>query len=236
MKFSKIILFLHIAFLFTCQVHAQNSKLNCVTYEVDRYSYGDEKKVDNDRYLDAFRSLEYELIYNDQKSIYHLVEKMYQNEDNASYKIAQMIAGSFFYKDIESKEKFEKSEINDKTFYVVKDYDEYKWEITKETKIIDGYECIKATSYKEDFSSTRNKINKFYPTVWFAPSIPAPFGPYGLDGLPGLVLEGTFNGRIYFYATKIDFNCSSKHPLQKPQKGNFVSEKEFNLISSSAMD
>ena len=219
--------------LFYCLfVTSQNNKVNCVTYKIDRYTYGDEKEVKDNELLRAFRALEYELIYNDTRSIYKPVDKLYEGDSDGEYQIAQMLAGYYFFKDIVTKEKMEQSEIGSSKFYVIKEFEEYKWEISSETKIIDGYTCYKATSYKEDYSELRGRVNKFFPTVWFAPSIPAPFGPYGLDGLPGLVLEGTFNGRIYFYATHINRYCDTKIELQKPTNGKYVTEKEFSEIST----
>ena len=71
---------------------------------------------------------------------------------------------------------------------------------------------------------------KFTPTVWFAPSLPYSFGPIGLDGLPGLVLEATFNGRIYYFATNIIFNDKSLLDIEKPKEGKYVTESEFKKI------
>jgi GLPGLI family protein len=70
----------------------------------------------------------------------------------------------------------------------------------------------------------------FNPVVWFAPSLPYSFGPMGLDGLPGLVLEGTFNGRVYFYATSIDLNDKTLTKIERPVHGQYVTEEEFRKI------
>lgn len=231
MKYLKIIIFSFFILFYLQSVVAQNSYVTCVTYKVDRYTAIGEKDIHNNEILNAFRTLEYQLVYNKTKSMYQPVQKLSEVETDVHYKIAQMIAGSFFYKDTETKEKFEQSEIDNEPFLVIKNFDEYNWEISKETKIIDGYECYKATCNKEIFSELRNLTTKFTPTVWFAPAIPAPFGPYGLDGLPGLVLEGTLNGKIYFYATKINVNCESKLKLEKPTKIKYLTEKEFSEIS-----
>lgn len=62
---------------------------------------------------------------------------------------------------------------------VVKKQDKGKWTISTETKVILGYNCIKATGI-------RNEKNY---TIWYCPDLPAGFGPYMLTGLPGTILE-----------------------------------------------
>lgn len=68
------------------------------------------------------------------------------------------------------------------------------WSLTDETKKIDQFECQKATA---------NFRGRFY-TVWFTKDIPVGFGPWKLNGLPGLILEAkdSFN-QLYFFAKKI---------------------------------
>ena len=55
----------------------------------------------------------------------------------------------------------------------------WDWEITKETKVILGYQCKKAISkaFKGDF------------TAWFTEEIPINAGPEKFHGLPGLILH-----------------------------------------------
>jgi GLPGLI family protein len=53
------------------------------------------------------------------------------------------------------------------------------WEIADEQKIIQNYLAQKA--------STTFRGRNY--TVWFTPEIPLPFGPWKLNGLPGLILD-----------------------------------------------
>ena len=208
-----------------------------VTYKVDveidpslaNTAYAQEGKK-------AFNSLEYELIYDNNKSVYKPIDKIESIEENDAVKFAKYISGKFCFKDLVTKEKIQANEISDENFNVIKDFDEYAWEITTETKIINGYKCYKATTKKEEKDLLRGRVNQFNPVVWFAPVIPAPFGPNGLDGLPGLVLEGTFNGRIYFYATNIEFNSNSKVVLEKTKKGKYLTEEEFNELTYKKLE
>ncbi|MFW5803843.1 MAG: GLPGLI family protein [bacterium] len=52
------------------------------------------------------------------------------------------------------------------------------WEIIDESKIIQGLVCQKAVGW----------FRGRYYTVWFAPDIPVSFGPWKLNGLPGLIV------------------------------------------------
>ncbi|MFT4031057.1 MAG: GLPGLI family protein [Siphonobacter sp.] len=94
-----------------------------------------------------------------------------------------------------------------------------QWEIASDTKNIGKIECQKATCF---FAGRQY-------TAWFAPSIPFPYGPWKLGGLPGLILEVTDSkNEVKFVMTKM---------LPSPKKNRFlyyealrpklVSEKEF---------
>jgi len=67
-----------------------------------------------------------------------------------------------------------------KTEYLYKEgFDQFNWEISAETKELQGYRLQKATC---NFSGRKY-------TAWFAPEIPIPDGPYKFNGLPGLIME-----------------------------------------------
>lgn len=231
MKFKIILLSIITLFIATSFKIASKSDDyigNCVTYKVNVYRdpNGDTSK---DKLMQKTDLFEYELYYNKSISVFKSVDRMQEDDnDDHLFQLVKRLAGGLCYKDIEKKEKLTQIESFGETFNVIKPYDEYKWDITTETKIINGYKCYKATTHKEEFDEKRNRTNRFNPIVWFAPEIPVPFGPKGLDGLPGLVLEGTFNGKLYFYATKIELNKKiSKAIFDKPKKEKYVTEKEF---------
>lgn len=70
-------------------------------------------------------------------------------------------------------------------------YNNIVWHITEETKIINGYNCIKA--YTDSYEI--KKEDPFYrgkTFAWFTTDIPIPSGPNRYAGLPGLILEITY--------------------------------------------
>ena len=209
--------------------------VTCVTYKmglipnetIDNQpkSIEENKKIED--YKTARELIECKLYFTKDRSIYSLVEKL-DVGDPFIYKMVALRAKGIYYKDINTKEKITQTEFGG-LLNIIHPYDEYKWEITNETKIINGYKCYKAICTYEEFDKRRNKMLTFNPEVWFAPELSFPFGPLGLDGVPGLVLEASFNSRTYFYASKIEFNL--KNPpikIEKPKNGRYITQEEYN--------
>lgn len=79
-------------------------------------------------------------------------------------------------------------------------YPAMSWNITKEQKVIGSYDCIKATTTYRGRGWT----------AWFTPSITAPYGPWKLHGLPGLILEAYDEEKILtINFTKIEMRKSA---------------------------
>lgn len=220
-------------------LHSQNiaEPIACVTYKVglipneaiDTITKSVEQRKRIEENNVAMELIECELYYTKNISIYKMVDKLDVGSAFVYNKMASMSsAKGLYYKDIKVKEKIKQIDQNG-ILNIVYPYDEYKWEITNETKVISGYKCYKATCVYGEFDFRRNKQLTFNPEVWFTPEIPVPFGPRGLDGLPGLVLEASFNSRIYFYATKIEFNVkNSKIKIERPSNGKYLTKKEYD--------
>jgi GLPGLI family protein len=76
---------------------------------------------------------------------------------------------------------------------------EIKWNIEPEFKNFNTYTGQKATG---------NFRGRSY-TVWFATEIPLPYGPWKLQGLPGIILEAIDDkNEIYFSVKKISLGKS----------------------------
>jgi GLPGLI family protein len=180
-------------------------------------------------YREAVTNNEFHLYANDSITVFAKKDKLITEKINA---LSQLIGNGVYYSNKKSKEKIKHLEMLGELFNITFAFDEYKWEITAESKIIYGYNCYKAITHKETFSKSRNKVLVTNPVAWFSPEIPVNAGPFGLIGLPGLVLEATLNGKTYYYATKIDLDYSGKASLklEKPLKGKYVTEKELEKI------
>ena len=69
------------------------------------------------------------------------------------------------------------------------------WETTERDTTVCGYTCFQA----------RASVYGRTWTVWFAPEIPAPYGPYLLGGLPGLILDAEdADGLFHFTAVGLE--------------------------------
>lgn len=69
--------------------------------------------------------------------------------------------------------------IIDNMYIITENQPQIDWQLYDEVKIIDGYAAQKATAY---FGG------RFY-TAWFTSDLPFSYGPWKLQGLPGLILE-----------------------------------------------
>jgi GLPGLI family protein len=171
--------------------------------------------------------VEFELIYNNTEGLFKKVKLLDVEEGNSLSQIVNKLYNNTYYKNLTSKTKLIKVE-NIGNYVVSIPFDEYKWKISTESKMISGHKCFKAETVKEDFYNPIKKSKAtFYPIVWFAPDLPAQFGPIGLDGLPGLVLEATLGGKKYLYATKIEFDKNLKTNLSEKVTGKSINLKEY---------
>lgn len=204
--------------------------VNAVYYKIDRYdsSTKDEKSVDPS--YEALKEVELALYFTKEVAVFKQINKISLADDLFS-KMATIIAGGERYCNVVTKQKLEHMDTMGEEFNLVHPFEEYTWEITSETKKITGYTCYKAISHTSEYSKFRKKNISIDPVVWFTPEMPFSFGPAGLDGLPGLVLEGSINGRLYFYATKIEFDIKADNiDFSKPKKGKFITPAEFEDI------
>lgn len=86
---------------------------------------------------------------------------------------------------------------------------EIKWTIFNEYKTIEGFKSQKATGTFRG----RNY------TAWFTESIPYPYGPWKLSGLPGVILEAEDDKKIIgFRATKVCYPCNEESTISIPQE------------------
>ena len=131
--------------------------------------------------------------------------------------------------------------------FVIKDsLPKIAWEISNETKIIGDYNCVKATyiepvskndleAYERYQEKTKNGKPSFFEmkkpepqtiTAWYTSEIPVSFGPNGVWGLPGLILQLENENYIYF-CTKVSLKNNEKVKIKIPNSGKVISKKEY---------
>lgn len=70
--------------------------------------------------------------------------------------------------------------------------------------------------------------------AWYTPMIPINQGPDDFWGLPGLILEVSAD-RTTILCTKIVMNPDEKEDIEKPEKGEEVTQAEYNEIITKKM-
>lgn len=104
-------------------------------------------------------------------------------------------------------------------YILITDDVKQNWKLTKEKKIISDVECLKATT----------TFRGMQWEVWYAPSIPYPYGPWKLHGLPGLIVEAhDVNKRYNYNAVKIEFK---KNDILSKQLTDLIPEKIAENLS-----
>ena len=104
-----------------------------------------------------------------------------------------------------------------------------KWNLTKKTKIIGKYTCQEA----------KINLNGRKYSIWFTPEIEIAFGPYKINGLPGLIVElyeETSKTKITFKSIKklngtTDFENYKKYILSK----KILSYNEYEVFLIKTM-
>lgn len=98
---------------------------------------------------------------------------------------------------------------------------EIQWETSEEGKELNGYQCYKATG----------RYGGRLWTVWYAPSIPLPYGPWKLGGLPGLILQAEDSEGIHrfsaigFRASSVELLTPSYPDAQQTSREKFLKAK-----------
>ncbi|HNV81974.1 MAG TPA: GLPGLI family protein [Tenuifilaceae bacterium] len=126
------------------------------------------------------------------------------------------------YTDI-SKEKIYKEIYDDRLFklmdtsefIVFERFGSIQWRILDEQKQIGNFNCQKA----------EGKFRGREYTVWFSTDIPNQYGPWKLNGLPGLILEASDSkNEVHFYATEVQIGKDICDPAPLVRKGHALLE------------
>lgn len=101
------------------------------------------------------------------------------------------------------------------------------WILEKDSKIIDGRLCYKATNTNKII----NQIKTFYHPVvaWYCPELPFNIGPNGYGNLPGVILELQVRNVVFTMET---MNLKSKEKFDNNllKNSKILTEEEVNNI------
>jgi len=157
-----------------------------------------------------------ELIFNKNLSQFKKIKKL--NPTSINLTSVKIPSGFFYYN---KKETVNQRDLFGETYMIT--LEKINWELSNETKIIDGYQCKKATTI--EIKEGSQGVIKKEVIAWYAPEIPLNFGPLNYNGLPGLVLYLQI-GNLSLSATNIDLNPKEEISIAIPTEGKHITYNE----------
>lgn len=193
--------FIIIILLVSAQSFAQNSFLQKITYMAN-YNF------------DIPYSNLTELTYNKTESYYSVGDDILNDSENEVNVITYNDDfHEVYYTNFKENKILSKQKLIDKVVFVKEKITKIPWTIdVNEEKMIIGYNCTKATA------TFRGRQY----TAWFTEEIPFKFGPWKLNGLPGMILE------VYDSYNEVSFTVEKIENFNKPttERFDFLSEKK----------
>ena len=149
--------------------------------------------------------LKYELIIKDSLAEYKELKKLKNDINNQSLNIARVFSGykGPYYFNLNNN-----NILREKGKYLIsKNLKDIKWNLSKESKIINGYKCYKATTT----ITVQGRRGVFERSVvaYYTPEINIPVGPDGFGGLPGLIIK-LENNKVITILEKFNLNKKIK--------------------------
>jgi GLPGLI family protein len=177
----------------------------------------------------------YILTFNKNESIYKQEEKLNKPNPAQGGFVIEIVDGhNILYKNNKDSAYTQSLEEFGKKFLIQDKLKPLKWEMTKESKMIGKYLCIKATATKliddyDDEFKKKEKQKKLKIEAWYTPEIPVGHGPEMYGNLPGLILE-LHEDKMHYVCNKIVLNPKEKVEITAPKKGKKINQKDFDKM------
>ncbi|WP_299367435.1 GLPGLI family protein [Winogradskyella sp.] len=174
-----------------------------------------------------FKNKTFKLWFNDTISCFKELKRMDLENKTDIISILNNVGGlteGVFFTHKNSKQLIQQKSFDAKKYLIYSNTDSLQWNMTNESKQIDGYTAYKATTIRQRV--TRSGLNNETITAWYTPEIPTSFGPAGFNNLPGLILQLQI-GKLSLYASKIEFNKEIDIFSLEPKKGKKISKEDF---------
>ncbi len=128
---------------------------------------------------------------------------------------------STLYGDSKRNRLLESKELYGRRFLISDTLPRFTWKMSAAQKRLGDYLVLKATTL----------VDTQAVVAWFTPQIPVSFGPAGYGGLPGLILELSFdNGQRHIVATEVTLEPLPEGAMSPPDKGRKVTRERFLKI------
>lgn len=221
----------------SCSIFSQEKKVIKVTYgKLFEYS----KDSTNVKNREAFVSAQ-NLLENIKKSTEKVEYNLFIGENVAKFEYEDILQDESFqrlaitlgggephYYDLKYNRVFR---LNiEKKKLVEYQNDSIKWDLTNESKKINGFVCYRAFGKTKIYSKNKKKEVEY--DVWYCPQFNNSCGPSQFFGVPGLIFEASYRNKmgLKFYLKKIEY--VDKMNLQIPDLQILSEEENYTEISS----
>src|SRR5690606_26606161 len=205
----------------------QNVAISEIMVKYDTSSLRDHQKIES---VDAknivqgmnllIEGFEFELLANKDVALFQ-IKKQLTNNDVSPYiynlAIIACDGHETWYVDRKNSTKFVVTDSSGEPMCLTYDQD-LLWDVKGAKKTIGNFTCYKATTIRKE---GKRDIEV---TAWFTDELPFSFGPLGIDGLPGLILELNV-GEITYKASDIKLGQNEK--IKTPKYINKMTHKEY---------
>lgn len=181
--------------------------------------------------IDVFAKVQFVLDFSKNESTFQFSRA--NKELTLLYNIATLIGGGkgVYYTNVTDSIHVQQRKAFGKEYIIESMTDKFQWELLNETKIIEGYTCYKAKTFKMLYV-TENELASREVEAWYSKELPVSHGPIGYEGLPGLIME-LREGRFMYTLQKLVFDKSVE--ILKPVKGEIISEKAFEALAGKTI-
>lgn len=240
---KKLILFLFISFNFTVfsQTNTQYKAIfqyKKIVDEAEKAKRDSLIKVNPEmadmmkKFQKMFDNRTFEIYFDKNTSLYK--EKRTLNKPGKGRTSINLGKSRILHKNILKKIYTEQKPFFDDNYIISDSIPNYKWKITKESKMIGSYLVLKAEGVEKKKDRKTKTEKEVTVIAWFTPQIPIGNGPGKYAGLPGFIMEIDRKDNVLL-CTKIIVNPKDAKELKKPTDGKKVSAKEYDKIQQEKL-
>jgi len=178
------------------------------------------------------------LAFDQEQSIYKEDESLAPPSLGNGMVVMSSGGSDIFYKNIKEDRYTKQTDFLGKVFLIQDTFEKIDWKLQSDTKNIGKYTCFKATAkqlIKVDTHSDDPIEKSITITAWYTPQIPVSNGPSKFQGLPGLILELSYDSNTIL-CSKVILNPTKPIKIEPPKKGETVSQPEYDRIVEKKMD
>ncbi|CDS93016.1 conserved exported hypothetical protein [Sphingobacterium sp. PM2-P1-29] len=216
MKRTLALIFFFSIFLNSFFLIAQDNKINRgkITYAVSlSYKKGVPKNYDGTLFFDDQKSV---FVYDKNTNQGEVREERYDGGQSirviSKGRITDNI-GLIVYSDFGHGKMVERNMIQGRPFIIADTLRNIQWTLENGTKEIEGIKCQKA----------KGTVHGREYEVWFATNIPLSYGPWKLQGLPGLIMQAnSTDGEINFEVKSIKQLADEEYQIVPPTTGEEI--------------